>query len=144
MAQQLTGDYPAAAASHQQALQMFHDLGYRLGLAEAQNNLGQLATRTDDTRHARRYHTQALAIARDMGVPLEEARALEGIGQSYLVDSNPRRAARHLGQALKIYQRIDAPDARRVQRTLHRHGLTSIATDPHEIASKTLLLAHDE
>jgi tetratricopeptide (TPR) repeat protein/transcriptional regulator with XRE-family HTH domain len=144
MAQQLTGDYPAAAASHQQALQMFHDLGYRLGLAEAQNNLGQLATRTDDTRHARRYHTRALAIARDMGVPLEEARALEGIGQSYLVDSNPGRAARHLGQALKIYQRIDAPDARRVQQTLHRHGLTSITTDPPEIASKALLLACDE
>jgi hypothetical protein len=31
-----------AAASLQQALQRFHDLGYRFGLAEAHNHLGQL------------------------------------------------------------------------------------------------------
>ena len=33
MVQQLTGDYPAAAAaSHQQALELFRDLGFRLVL----------------------------------------------------------------------------------------------------------------
>ena len=40
--QQLTGDYPAAAASHQQALELFRDLGERLGQAEALNSLGEL------------------------------------------------------------------------------------------------------
>jgi hypothetical protein len=30
--QQLTGDYPVAAASHQQALELFRDLGFRLAL----------------------------------------------------------------------------------------------------------------
>jgi tetratricopeptide (TPR) repeat protein len=144
MAQQLTGDYPAAAASHQQALQIFRDLGYRLGLAEAQNNLGQLATRTDDTSHARHYHAGALDIAREIGVPLEEARALEGIGQSYLVESSPAQAAAQLEQARRIYQRIGAPDARRIEKTLRRHGLTSFITDSPEIGSEALLLARDD
>ena len=96
---QLTGDYPAAAASHQQALKLFCDLGARLGQAETLNNLGQLATRTSATPQARDRHTHALAIARDLGVPLEQARALEGIADSHLHDGNPaqdskRRARR--------------------------------------------------
>jgi tetratricopeptide (TPR) repeat protein/transcriptional regulator with XRE-family HTH domain len=128
LAQQLTGDYPAAAASHQQALELYRDLGSPLGLAEAHNNLGQLATRTADARHARHHYTQALAIARDIGAPLEQARALEGIGQCDLAASSPAQAAAHLRQALQIYQRIGVPAARRVQETLHRHGLTSSTT----------------
>ena len=32
MVQQLTGDYSAAAASHQQALELFRELGFRLVL----------------------------------------------------------------------------------------------------------------
>ena len=129
LAQQLTGDYPAAAASHQEALELYRDLGSRLGLAEAHNNLGQLATRTADARSARRHYIQALAIARDIGAPLEQARALEGIGQCDLADSSPAQAATHLRQALQIYQRIGVPGARRVQETLHRHGLTSSTTE---------------
>ena len=113
--QQETGDYPAAAASHQQALALFADLGNRLGQAEALNRLGELATRTADTPQARERHAQALAIARDLGAPLEEARALEGLGQSHLQDASPSQAAVHLRQALAIYQRIGAPAARRVQ-----------------------------
>jgi tetratricopeptide (TPR) repeat protein/transcriptional regulator with XRE-family HTH domain len=123
--QQETGDYPAAAASHQQALMLFGDLGNRLGQAEALNRLGELATRTSAARHARERHTQALAIARDLGAAPEEARALEGLGQSHLQDGDPGQAAAHLRQALTIYQRIGALAARRIQKTLHDHALTS-------------------
>ena len=84
---------------------MFRDLGLPRDQADALNRLGK-----------------ALAIARDLGMPLEEARALEGIGRSHLLDGNPGQAALHLGQALAIYQRIGAPDARRVQETLQQHG----------------------
>jgi tetratricopeptide (TPR) repeat protein len=129
LAQQLTGDYQAAAASHQEALKLYRDLGSPLGLTEAHNNLGQLATRTADTRRARHHYTQALAIARDIGAPLEQAHALEGIGQCDLAASSPARAGTHLRQALQIYQRIGVPAARRVQETLHRHGLTSSTTE---------------
>ena len=123
--QQETGDYPAAAASQQQALALFGDLGNRLGQAEALNRLGELATRTSATGQARKRHTQALAIARDLSAAPEEARALEGLGESHLQDGDPGRAAAHLRQALTIYQRIGAPAARRIQKTLHDHKLAS-------------------
>ena len=113
MVQQVTGDYPAAAASLQQSLKLCHALGYRLGQAEALNGLGELSSRTSASRRALHQHTEALAIARDLGVPLEEARALEGIGRSHLQDGDRGQAAAHLRQALTIYQRIGAPCARR-------------------------------
>ena len=125
LVQHLTGDYPAAAASQQQALALFGDLANRLGQAEALNRLGELATRTSATGQARKRHTQALAIARDLSAAPEEARALEGLGQSHLQDGDPGQAAAHLRQALTIYQRIGAPAARRVQKTLHDHKLAS-------------------
>jgi tetratricopeptide (TPR) repeat protein len=122
LAQQLTGDYPAAAASLQQALQLHRDLGSRHGQAVALNSLGELSSRTSATGEARDHHCQALVIARDLGAPLQEARALEGIGQS-LLDRNHAEAAAHLRRALAIYQRIGAPGARRVRDTLNEHGL---------------------
>src|SRR6266545_378003 len=130
----VTGDYPAAAASYQQALALFGDLGNLLGQAEAHNNLGQLATRTAETPQARGHHAQALAIARDLSAPLEEARALEGLGQSHLQDGNPGQATAHLLQALTIYQRIGAPAARRVQQALDDHRLTSTTPEPESAA----------
>ena len=119
--QHLTGDYPAAAASQQQALALFRDLGNLLGQAEALNRLGELATRTAHTPQARKYHIQALAIARDISAAPEEARALEGIGNSHLQEGNPSQAVAPLRQALTIYQRIGAPGAERVQETIQRY-----------------------
>ena len=128
--QQLTGDYPAAAASHQQALALFGDPSSLLGQAEALNRLGELATRTADTAQARERHAQALAIARDISVPLEEARAQEGIGNSRLQGGNPGQAAAQLRQALTIYQRIGSPNAQRVRETLRQCGLEQAAHQP--------------
>jgi hypothetical protein len=51
-------------------------------------------------------------------IHLEEARALEGLAQAHLLKGDPGQAAAHLRLALAIYQRIGAPDARRVQETL--------------------------
>ena len=128
--QQLTGDYPAAAASHQQALALCRDVGNRLGQAETLNCLGELASRTAASRQARDHHAQALAIARDLGTPLEEARALEGIGRSHLQDGHPSQAAARLRQALAIYQRIGSPAARRVQETLLQLRQDNLAPAP--------------
>jgi tetratricopeptide (TPR) repeat protein len=120
--QQETGDYPAAAASHQQALALFRDLGSPLGQAEALNRLGELSSRTSATSQARERHTQALAIARDISAPLEEARALEGIGHCHVQNDDPGNGAAYLRQALAIYQRIAAPHARRLQEILAQRG----------------------
>ena len=121
--QQRSGEYGAASASLQQALELYRELGSPLGEADVLNSLGELLSRTTRTDGARGHHTRALAIARDVGAPLVEALALEGIGDSHLQDGNPRIAASYLHQALTIYQRIEAPDARRVQDTLRNHGL---------------------
>src|SRR5262249_10439993 len=134
LVQQEPGDSPAAAASHQQALTLFADLGNRLGQAEALNRLGELATRTADTPQARKHHTQALAIARDLNAAPEEARALEGLGHSHLHDGPPGPADAHLQQALTIYQRVGAPSAQRVQQTIQNHKLTSTTPQPQPAA----------
>jgi tetratricopeptide (TPR) repeat protein len=118
--QQLTGDYPSAAASCQRALQLFCDVGDRRGQADALNSLGQLATETADTGQARRHHARALTIARDLDAPLEQARALEGLGRAHLHEGNPREGYDQLCQALTIYQRIGAPAAHRVEETLRQ------------------------
>jgi tetratricopeptide (TPR) repeat protein len=128
--QQETGDYPAAAASHQRALALFRDLGSLLGQAEVLNRLGELSSRTSDTSQACARHTQALAIARDISVPLEEARAQEGIGNSHLENGNPGQAAKQLRQALAIYQRIGSPAAQRVRETLRQYGLEQAPHQP--------------
>ena len=54
-----------------------------------------------------------------------EARALEGLGHCLLRDGDPEGAATHWQQALAIYERIGAPDAQRIQETLHKDGLTA-------------------
>ena len=48
MCSELTGDFPAAAASHQQALALYRDLGHRVGQALAINSLGTVQMRTGD------------------------------------------------------------------------------------------------
>lgn len=134
--QQQTGNYPAATTSHQQALRLFRDLSDPYSQAEVLNSLGELSSRISATGQARDQHGQALAIARDIGAPLEEARALEGTGTSHLHDGKPGQAAEYLRQALAIYQRIAAPGARRVQETLHQHGLTSTTRSQRLPAAK--------
>ena len=67
--QRLTGDYPAAAASQQQALELFRDLGDRLGQASALNELGIVQQLTGDYPAAAASHQQALELFRDLGEP---------------------------------------------------------------------------
>ena len=128
--QQLTGDYPAAAASHQRALELHRDLGNLAGVADTMNNLGSLSSRTSAIRQARDHHNQALVLARDAGVPLEEERALEGIGHSHLQDGHPGKGLGYLRQALGIYQRIGSPRAHRVQETLRDYRLEPAVLKP--------------
>ena len=63
----LTGDYPAAAASHRQALALYRDLGDRRGQAYALNHLGVVRRLTGDYRAAAASHQQAIPLYRDLG-----------------------------------------------------------------------------
>ena len=117
---QSAGDYPAATASHQQALKLFRDLGARRSQAETLNSLGELSSQASNTRQARDYQTQALPSPAT-SVPRSSKPALsKDIGHADLQDGEPGEAVEHLRQALSIYQRIGAPGAQRVQETMCR------------------------
>jgi tetratricopeptide (TPR) repeat protein/transcriptional regulator with XRE-family HTH domain len=120
-----TGDYPAATASLTEALGIYRDLGDRPGQAAALTSLGELLARTGDSRQAWDHYTRALVIAREISALHHEACALEGLGHCLLRDGDPGGAAAHWQQALTICQRIGAPDAQRIQETMHQHGITA-------------------
>jgi tetratricopeptide (TPR) repeat protein/transcriptional regulator with XRE-family HTH domain len=128
--QSLTGDYPAAAASLTEALGIFRDIGDRDGQADVLNSLGDLLSRSATRKQAFDHYLRALAIAREISAPLEEAHALEGLGHCLLQDCDRGAAAVHWQQALAIYERIGAPGARRIQETLHQHGIVTAAPPP--------------
>ena len=130
LVQARTGDYPAATATLTKVLGMFRELGDRDSQAETLNNLGEVLSRSADRQQARDYHALGLAIAGEISAPLEEARALEGLGHCLLQDGNRGGAAAHWQQALTIYQRIGAPDARRIAETLRQHGITTAPPPP--------------
>jgi len=107
--QQLTGDYPAAAASHQQALALFGDLGSRLGQAEALNRLGVVQQQTGDYPAAAASHQQALALFGDLGNRLGQAEALNRLGELSSRTSATGQARECHAQALAITREISAP-----------------------------------
>ena len=65
--QKLTGDYPAAAATLQQALALSRDIGDRHQQAWALDELGGLHRLTGDYPAAAASHQQALEQFRDLG-----------------------------------------------------------------------------
>ena len=72
----LTGDYPAAAQALEQALDIYRDLGDRLGQANALRELGIVRRLTGDYPAAAQAQEQALDIYRDLGDRNGEAVAL--------------------------------------------------------------------
>ena len=78
--QQLTGDYPAAAASQQQALALFRDVGTGSAEATALNHLGLDAAADRDYPAAAASQQQALALFRDIGNLSGQADALNDLG----------------------------------------------------------------
>ena len=69
----LTGDYPAAAQDLEQALDIYRDLGDRLGQAHALDDLGVVRRMTGDYPAAAQVLEQALGIYRDLGDRLGQA-----------------------------------------------------------------------
>ena len=63
----MTGDYPAAAQALELALGIYHDLGDRLGQANALGNLGHVRRLTGDYLAAAQALDLALDIYHDLG-----------------------------------------------------------------------------
>ena len=77
---QLTGDYPGAAEALRGSLGIYHDIGGRLGEANALNELGVVRQLTGDYPGAAEALTEALGIYRDIGNRHGEAEALNEMG----------------------------------------------------------------
>jgi tetratricopeptide (TPR) repeat protein/transcriptional regulator with XRE-family HTH domain len=104
--QRVTGDTPAAAASHQQALELYRGLGDRLGQASALDQLGKVQFETGDYPAATASHQQALALYRDLDHRAGQALAITNLGivQARTGDY-PAAAASHR-QALDLFREL--------------------------------------
>ena len=69
IAQELTGNYPAAAASQSEALRLFRDIGDRRGQACALNQLGLVQWLTGDYPATAASQGEALRLFRDIEQP---------------------------------------------------------------------------
>ena len=119
LVQQLTGDYAAAAVSHQQALELSRDTGERHGQAEALNSLGELSIPDRGQPASPRLpHPGPGHRPRPRRARWKKHAPWKGSAAAHLQDGHTGEGTAHLRQALAIYQRIGAPDARRVQETL--------------------------
>ena len=97
------GDYLAAAASHQQALALYRDIGHRPASATA--NLGTVQFRTGDYPAAAASLTQALGMFRDIGDRRGRASATGNLGSRAIADRGlpgrrrqPKRGAGHVSR----------------------------------------------
>jgi tetratricopeptide (TPR) repeat protein len=76
--QRLTGDYRAAIASQQQALEALCGLGASAAQGWARDELGPAQQETGDYAGAAASHQQALRLLRDVGEPYGQAQVLNG------------------------------------------------------------------
>jgi len=100
--QELTGDYPAAAASLTQALQLSRDLGDRHGQAWALTQLGTMQRLTGDYPAAAASLTQALQLFGELGDRRGQAWALNQLGMVQRRTGDYPAAAASLTQALQL------------------------------------------
>jgi predicted ATPase/DNA-binding SARP family transcriptional activator len=61
------GDYAAAQAYHERSLEIFRELGDKIGVADSLNGLGNVAHDLGDFAAARTQHEESLAIQRELG-----------------------------------------------------------------------------
>jgi tetratricopeptide (TPR) repeat protein/transcriptional regulator with XRE-family HTH domain/DNA-binding transcriptional ArsR family regulator len=127
-------DYPAAAASLQQAADLFRRLGHHLGQAWALDDLGIVHQKATDYTAAADTHQSALGLFRDAGNQPGQAVTLNNLGQLALHTADLDQASRYYGQALAIARGINAPTDQ--ARALEGLGQVHLKNgDPGEAAS---------
>ncbi len=105
----LTGDYAAAAADQRQALDLFRQLGDRLGQARALDELGLMQQQAGDYPAATASVTEAIELFRDLGSRYDLAMALNSLGElSFRTSATQEARSRH-SQALAIARELGAP-----------------------------------
>jgi tetratricopeptide (TPR) repeat protein len=110
------GDYKSPKALFEESVELMRSAGDEAGMADAYNNLGVLATYSDDWEVAGELYTKALDIFRERADTQGIARALMNLGEVRLVEGNllhrqgrPLDAAKLLGAAEALREVLGAP-----------------------------------
>jgi len=128
-----------AVASYAAALELFRAVGDRLGEANVQKALGDLARREDRLGEARKHYEAALAIYQDIGARLGEANTLAGLSRLALREGREEEARALLQQAVDRHVAID--DRYSVAADLGNFGLALREMGRQEEARPYLLQA---
>ena len=98
-----------ATECQEQALDMYRDLGDRLGEANALGCLGAIRCLTDGYQAGAEHLTQALDLYRDFGNRAGEAETLNVMGEQSLASAGPAVARAYHDKALAIAADIASP-----------------------------------
>jgi tetratricopeptide (TPR) repeat protein/transcriptional regulator with XRE-family HTH domain len=104
--QREAGEYPAAADSLTQAVELFRGLGDRLGQASALDQLGTVQNETGDHAAAAASHRQAIDLYRDLGHRMGQGMALKNLGAVLTRTGDYPAAAASCQQALDIFRDV--------------------------------------
>jgi tetratricopeptide (TPR) repeat protein len=99
-----TGDFPAAAASLDQALRLFDAASDRLGYAKALLERGYVLRLTGDSRTAVVSFSEALDIYRALGNRNGQANALNDLGYAQILTDDFPSATLSLSEAIDLYR----------------------------------------
>ncbi len=100
------GQTEQAIKYHEQALNIYQEIGYRQGEASTLGSLGNRYAGLGQIERAIEYHEQALNISQEIGNRFGEGNALGSLGSQYADLGQIERAIEYHEQALNISQEI--------------------------------------
>lgn len=104
VAYRMVGPMEQARAYLERALQIYHELGNRVGEARVLNDLGRVYADMGNRERARRDYEQALHICQEQGDHQGEGSALNNLGWVYIALGQDKQAQEYYEQALRIFR----------------------------------------
>ncbi|MFN8472635.1 MAG: tetratricopeptide repeat protein [Anaerolineae bacterium] len=105
----LDGDFGCAAERYETSLELFGELGNKLGAASNSHKLGRVALHNGEYERARGLLTESLSVQVAEGNRQGIAECLAGLGSLAAAEGKPRRAAHLLAAARALLDAIGAP-----------------------------------
>jgi non-specific serine/threonine protein kinase len=102
----LHGEYPRAAALHEESLCLYESIGDEAGVAQAQQNLGNVAHYQKDYKRAAGLYERSLALYRRLGDGLGAAGVLNSLGVLARNRNELESASSLLEESLAIFRRL--------------------------------------
>jgi adenylate cyclase len=128
----LHDEYASALGHFRKALELFEQLGDRIGVASTMNNIGSVHYRSGDLAAALAHHRQALAINEEIGNRRGVALAASSLGNVLKDIGNYDEAREYYHRALAIGDELDEYNA--VARTTGNLGIVYYSTGDYNRA----------